>query len=146
MQSDVTWLMLLQEYWEWSWQELALYDLSEMINHIYSLRNSKVFIVGHSQVWYLFFYFIASWYTLMLVIHWCTQGTIMSLAAFTQPDIAEMVEAAALLCPISYLDHISTQFVLRMVDVHLDQVLLVFIKFYRMDILCCQNWWLFSFL
>ncbi|KAL6209857.1 hypothetical protein ACLB2K_020796 [Fragaria x ananassa] len=89
-----------KEYWDWSWQELALYDLSEMINHIYSLTNSKVFIVGHSQ------------------------GTIMSLAAFTQPDIAEMVEAAALLCPISYLDHISTQFVHRMVDVHLDQMIL----------------------
>lgn len=52
----------------------------------------------------------------------------MSLAALTQPDIAEMVEAAALLCPISYLEHISTQFVIRMVDVHLDQVLLVCIK------------------
>ncbi|PRQ22868.1 putative triacylglycerol lipase [Rosa chinensis] len=89
-----------KEYWDWSWQELALYDLSEMINHIYSITNSKVFIVGHSQ------------------------GTIMSLAALTQPDVAEMVEAAALLCPISYLEHISTQFVIRMVDVHLDQMIL----------------------
>ncbi|KAK9941986.1 hypothetical protein M0R45_007676 [Rubus argutus] len=35
-----------------------------------------------------------------------------------------MVEAAALLCPISYLEHISTQFVIRMVDMHLDQMIL----------------------
>ena len=46
----------------------------------------------------------------------------MSLAALTQPDIVEMVEAAALLCPISYLDHVSAPLVLRMVAMHLDQV------------------------
>lgn len=46
----------------------------------------------------------------------------MSLTAFTQPDIVEMVEAAALLCPISYLEHVTAPLVLRMVDVHLDQV------------------------
>lgn len=46
----------------------------------------------------------------------------MSLAALTQPNIAEMVEAAALLCPISYLEHISAPLVLRMVGLHLDQV------------------------
>lgn len=46
----------------------------------------------------------------------------MSLAALTQPDIAEMVEAAALLSPISYLGHITAPLVWRMVDMHLDQV------------------------
>lgn len=46
----------------------------------------------------------------------------MSLAALTQPDIAEMVEAAALLCPISYLGHVNAPLVLRMVSMHLDQV------------------------
>lgn len=33
-----------------------------------------------------------------------------------------MVEAAAFLCPISYLNHISAPLVLKMVSVHLDQV------------------------
>lgn len=51
------------------------------------------------------------------------QGTIISLAALTQPDIVEMVEAAALLSPISYLDHITAPLVLRMVSMHLDQVI-----------------------
>lgn len=46
----------------------------------------------------------------------------MSFAAFTQPDIVNMVEAAALLCPISYLDHITAPFVLRIVHMRLDQV------------------------
>ncbi|KAL2254601.1 triacylglycerol lipase 1 isoform X2 [Sesamum indicum] len=87
-----------KKFWDWSWQELALYDLGEMIRYIYSVTNSKVFVVGHSQ------------------------GTIMSLAAFTQPDLVKMVEAAALLCPISYLGHITAQFVLRLVKLHLDEV------------------------
>ncbi|KAI3445934.1 hypothetical protein Pfo_002599 [Paulownia fortunei] len=89
-----------KEFWDWSWQDLALYDLGEMIHYIYSVTNSKVFVVGHSQ------------------------GTIMSLAAFTQPDIAKMVKAAALLCPISYLEHITARFVLRLVKMHLDEVIL----------------------
>ncbi|PIN07989.1 Triacylglycerol lipase [Handroanthus impetiginosus] len=35
-----------------------------------------------------------------------------------------MVEAAALLCPISYLEHITSRFVLRLVHMHLDEVIL----------------------
>ncbi|XLU23026.1 hypothetical protein S245_059092, partial [Arachis hypogaea] len=38
-----------KKFWDWSWQELALYDMAEMINYIYSVTNSKLFIVGHSQ-------------------------------------------------------------------------------------------------
>lgn len=89
-----------KEFWDWSWQEMAMYDLGEMIRYVNSETNSKVSIVGHSQ------------------------GTIMALAAFTQPEIVELVEAAALLCPISYLDHVSAPLVLRMVGVHLDQMIL----------------------
>lgn len=44
---------LAQEFWGWSWQELALYDLGEMIRYVYSVTNSRVFIVGHLQVFYL---------------------------------------------------------------------------------------------
>ncbi|KAM1049564.1 hypothetical protein ACFX2C_028659 [Malus domestica] len=64
---------------------------------IFSTTSSKVFVVGHSR------------------------GTIMSLAALTQPDIAELVEAAALFCPISYLEHITSKFALRMVIIYNDQ-------------------------
>ncbi|KAL0384266.1 UNVERIFIED_CONTAM: Triacylglycerol lipase 1 [Sesamum radiatum] len=39
-----------KKFWDWSWQELALNDLGEMIRYIYSVTNSKVFVVGHSQV------------------------------------------------------------------------------------------------
>ncbi|XVF01337.1 hypothetical protein REPUB_Repub04eG0079100 [Reevesia pubescens] len=68
-----------------------------MLHYINSDTSSKIFIVGHSQ------------------------GTIMSLAALTQTDIVEMVEAAAVLCPISYLEHVTAPLVLGMVAMHLDQ-------------------------
>lgn len=55
-----------------------------------------------------------------------SQGTIITLAALTQLDVVEMVEAAALLSPITYLEHISAPLVLRMVGVHLDQVVLCY--------------------
>ncbi|CAK9187098.1 unnamed protein product [Ilex paraguariensis] len=51
------------------------------------------------------------------------KGTILSLAAFTQPEMVKMVEAAALLCPISYLDHITAQFPLRLVKIRVDKVI-----------------------
>ncbi|KAK1291830.1 Triacylglycerol lipase 1 [Acorus calamus] len=89
-----------REFWDWSWQELAQYDLVDMVAYVYSITNSKIFFVGHSQ------------------------GTIMALAAFTQLDIVNMIEAAALLSPISYLDHITSRFVLRAVGMSLDKMLL----------------------
>ncbi|KAF2321020.1 hypothetical protein GH714_032802 [Hevea brasiliensis] len=89
-----------KEFWDWTWQELALYDLSEMIHHIYSTTNSKILIVGHSQ------------------------GSMMSLAALTQPNIVEMVEAAAFLCPISYLKHFSAPLATKLVSIHLDEIVL----------------------
>ncbi|CAA2967238.1 triacylglycerol lipase 1 [Olea europaea subsp. europaea] len=89
-----------REFWDWSWQDYALYDVREMIRYIYTVTNSRVFVIGHSQ------------------------GTIISLAALTQPDIVEMVGAAALLCPITYLNHITARLPLRLVKMHLDQVFL----------------------
>lgn len=40
----------MQEFWDWSWQDLAMYDLAEMIQYLYSIANSRIFLVGHSQV------------------------------------------------------------------------------------------------
>ncbi|GAB4838823.1 sphingosine N-acyltransferase subunit lip1 [Ancistrocladus abbreviatus] len=85
-----------KDYWDWSWEELALYDLAEMINYVYSATNSKIYFVRHSQ------------------------GTIMALAAFTQPSIVKMAGAATLLSPILYLEHITAWLVLWIVSMHLD--------------------------
>ncbi|KAL6600313.1 hypothetical protein ACP70R_045113 [Stipagrostis hirtigluma subsp. patula] len=86
-------------FWDWSWQELAEYDLLAMLSYVYTVTQSKILYVGHSQ------------------------GTIMGLAALTMPEIVKMISSAALLCPISYLNHVSAGFVLRAVAMHLDQML-----------------------
>ncbi|KAM2265786.1 hypothetical protein COP1_041753 [Malus domestica] len=70
----------------------------------YSTTRSEVFVAGYSQ------------------------ETIMSVAALIQPDIAELVERAALFCPISYLEHITSKFARRMVNIYVDQVFLIFFK------------------
>ncbi|KAM7251193.1 hypothetical protein ACFE04_023076 [Oxalis oulophora] len=87
-----------KEFWDWSWQDLAFYDLAEIIHYINMTTNSKVLVVAHSQ------------------------GTIMTLTGLTQPYIADMVEAVALLSPITYLKYVTAPLVLRMVSVHLDQM------------------------
>ncbi|KAK9697445.1 hypothetical protein RND81_08G038100 [Saponaria officinalis] len=121
-------------FWDWSWEELALYDLSAMIEYIYQLTNCKVFLLGHSQRRHKK---ITGHHKkekghrkkkfldppLRVSLLSTSHGTIMSLAAFTQPDAVKMVEAAALLCPISYLEHVTAPFVLRMVNLHLDKMI-----------------------
>ncbi|KAG0631120.1 hypothetical protein M758_1G228500 [Ceratodon purpureus] len=76
-----------REYWDWTWDELAEYDLPAMLEFVMTTTGSKVFYVGHSQ------------------------GTIMGLASFSQPVVTDMLAAAALLSPITYLDHISSNFI-----------------------------------
>jgi hypothetical protein len=39
----------LQQYWDWSWDELAALDLPAMLGYVYNLTESKLFYVGHSQ-------------------------------------------------------------------------------------------------
>lgn len=51
MNSALIITLFLQDFWDWSWEELALYDLAEMIRNISSITSSKVFLVGHSQVY-----------------------------------------------------------------------------------------------
>nr|ACF87149.1 unknown [Zea mays] len=72
-----------------------------MLSYVYTVAQSKILYVGHSQ------------------------GTIMGLAAFTMPETVKMISSAALLCPISYLDHVSASFVLRAVAMHLDEMLVI---------------------
>jgi lysosomal acid lipase/cholesteryl ester hydrolase len=39
-----------RDYWDWTWDELAMYDLPAMLKFVYKTTGSKVFYVGHSQV------------------------------------------------------------------------------------------------
>ncbi|CAM6088627.1 unnamed protein product [Calypogeia fissa] len=76
-----------KESWDWSWDELAAYDIPAFVQFVYSTTGFKVFYVGHSQ------------------------GTIIGLAAFTQKTVVDFLAGAALLSPITYLSHITSTFV-----------------------------------
>ena len=39
-----------REYWDWTWDELAEFDLPAMLAFVMETTESKVFYVGHSQV------------------------------------------------------------------------------------------------
>ncbi|XP_024371740.1 triacylglycerol lipase 1 [Physcomitrium patens] len=85
-----------RRYWDWTWDELAQYDLPALFEFIMTATGSKVFYVGHSQ------------------------GTITGLASFTHQAVTDMLAAAALLSPISYLDHISSKFINNAALYHID--------------------------
>lgn len=119
----------IDEWWG-IWRELFLAQINKLglalqISALQSMGPCK-----RMAILYMGFCFLFA--KLWNIIH--TQGTIMSLAAFTQPDIVKRVEAAALLSPISYLGHIDAPFVLRMVKMHLDKVL-----FFMVNMLSVYN-------
>lgn len=86
-----------KEFWDWSWDELAGSDLPAMLELVCNTTRSQVYYVGHSQ------------------------GTLMALAAFTQPRVTQMIAAAALLSPIAFLSNITSPFAHAAAHMHLDQ-------------------------
>ncbi|XP_058220144.1 triacylglycerol lipase 2-like isoform X2 [Rhododendron vialii] len=71
-------------YWDWSWDELAAYDLPASVQYVHDQTGQNLHYVGHSL------------------------GTLMALAAFSQQQSLNMIRSAALLSPIAYLDQITT--------------------------------------
>ncbi|CAL9748983.1 unnamed protein product [Musa acuminata subsp. burmannicoides] len=64
------------EYWDWSWDELAEYDLPATVEYVYGhTGKQKLHYVGHSL------------------------GTLMALASFCHSELQEMVRSAVLLSP-----------------------------------------------
>lgn len=72
-------------YWDWSWDELAAYDLPAIVQYVYHLSGQKLHYVGHSQ------------------------GTLIALAAFSQRRMSHMVRSAGLLSPIAYLSRMTSE-------------------------------------
>ncbi|XP_020109283.1 triacylglycerol lipase 2-like [Ananas comosus] len=72
-------------YWEWSWDQLVAYDLPAVVEYVYNqTRNQKIHYIGHSL------------------------GTLMALASFCEHRLLDMIRSAALLCPIAFLDQITS--------------------------------------
>jgi len=43
-------LLVLQEFWNWNWDNLVKTDLPTMLQHVYDSSNQKIYYVGCSQV------------------------------------------------------------------------------------------------
>ncbi|XP_072016928.1 lysosomal acid lipase/cholesteryl ester hydrolase-like [Amphiura filiformis] len=75
-----------KEFWYWSWDEMAKYDLPAMINYI--LR-----VTGHKQIYY--------------VGH--SQGTVMAFSAFSRdPELGRKVKMFFALGPVTTVEFITS--------------------------------------
>ncbi|KAJ8749380.1 hypothetical protein K2173_018870 [Erythroxylum novogranatense] len=73
-------------YWNWSWDELAAYDLPATFQYVHNQTGQKLHYVGHSQ------------------------GTLIALAAISRNQLLSMLRSAVLLTPIAYLGHLTSTF------------------------------------
>ncbi|CAJ1948757.1 unnamed protein product [Sphenostylis stenocarpa] len=72
------------DYWNWSWDELASYDLPAFVKYVHNNTGQKLHYVGHSL------------------------GTLMAFAAFSRGQVYDMLRSAALLSPIAHLRLLSS--------------------------------------
>ncbi|KAF4368977.1 hypothetical protein G4B88_011805 [Cannabis sativa] len=73
------------DYWNWSWDELAAYDLPAFIQYVHDQTGQNIHYVGHSL------------------------GTLMAFAALSEDDnVSSKLRSAALLSPIAYLNQIRS--------------------------------------
>ncbi|KAL8478218.1 hypothetical protein ACS0TY_030205 [Phlomoides rotata] len=72
------------EYWNWSWDELAAYDLTATVQYVYSQTGQTSHYVGHSL------------------------GTLIAFAAFSRNEGVNMVRSAAHLCPVAFLGQLAS--------------------------------------
>ncbi|XP_078360080.1 lysosomal acid lipase/cholesteryl ester hydrolase-like isoform X2 [Oculina patagonica] len=72
-----------KEFWDWSFQEMAHFDIPAMIDHALKVSGqAQLFYIGHSQ------------------------GTLVGFTSFsTNPEIAKKVKLFIALAPIFYLNH-----------------------------------------
>ncbi|KAK7306903.1 hypothetical protein VNO77_44864 [Canavalia gladiata] len=73
-----------QVYWDWSWDELARYDLPAFVQYVYNYTGQRIHYAGHSL------------------------GTLIALAAFSQGQVLNMLRSAALLSPIAHMNQITS--------------------------------------
>nr|TKS18463.1 hypothetical protein D5086_0000001320 [Populus alba] len=71
-------------YWDWTWDELAAYDLPATFQYVHEQTGQNLHYVGHSQ------------------------GTLIALAAFSKSQLVNSLRSAALPCPIAYVGQMSS--------------------------------------
>ncbi|RDX61607.1 Triacylglycerol lipase 2, partial [Mucuna pruriens] len=93
-------------YWDWSWDELASYDLPAFVKYVYSLTGQQMHYAGHSLA-----RMIKPGATFVVCVYNNKvkfQGTLMALADLSQGKVLDMMRSAALLCPIAHLNQIKS--------------------------------------
>ncbi|KAG7017819.1 Triacylglycerol lipase 2, partial [Cucurbita argyrosperma subsp. argyrosperma] len=73
-----------REFWNWSWDELAAYELPAVFDHVSQQTGRKIHYVGHSL------------------------GTLIMLASLSEGRLVNQVQSVGLLSPIAYLSHMTT--------------------------------------
>ncbi|XP_050884898.1 triacylglycerol lipase 2 [Lathyrus oleraceus] len=71
-------------YWDWSWEELANYDLPASVEYVFNLTGQKIHYAGHSQ------------------------GTLVAFVALSQGKLVNMLRSAALLSPIAHMNQLAS--------------------------------------
>ncbi|KAK4768627.1 hypothetical protein SAY87_003768 [Trapa incisa] len=73
------------EFWDWSWDELVMYDLPAVCDFVYTRSGKrKTHYVGYSM------------------------GSLMALASLSEGKLVDKLKSVALLGPIGYLSHMTT--------------------------------------
>ncbi|KAK2450124.1 triacylglycerol lipase [Trifolium repens] len=85
-------------YWDWSWDELASYDLPASVQYVYNYTRQKIHYVGHSQ------------------------GTLIAFAALSQGKLLNMLRSTALLSPIAHMNLIPSELTKAFADLFLANV------------------------
>ncbi|BBN14683.1 lysosomal acid lipase/cholesteryl ester hydrolase [Marchantia polymorpha subsp. ruderalis] len=87
-------------FWDWTFDELAAYDLPAMMEFVYNKTSQKIMYVGHSM------------------------GTTILLAALIEQaaHLVDIVRGAVFVCPVALLTHVTSTFDQVAAHLFLDQV------------------------
>ncbi|VFQ73503.1 unnamed protein product [Cuscuta campestris] len=91
-----------REFWYWTWDHLAKYDLPVLIDLVFKTTGQKVHFVGHAL------------------------GSLLCLAALAEGNVGvDKVRSAALLSPTVYASHMTSILVKAAVKLHIAEHLMV---------------------
>ncbi|KAG2710596.1 hypothetical protein I3760_04G034500 [Carya illinoinensis] len=72
------------DFWNWTWDELASFDMPAVIDFVCGQTGQKINYVGHSQ------------------------GTLIALVSFSEGKLVKQMKSVALLSPVAYMSNMKT--------------------------------------
>ncbi|XP_010034663.2 triacylglycerol lipase 2 [Eucalyptus grandis] len=86
------------DFWNWSWDELAAFDIPAVFEFIHGQTGKKIDYVGHSL------------------------GTLTGLASISEGRLVDKLRSVALLGPVTYLSHMTTPLGVVLAKNSVDQI------------------------